>query len=162
MADDIEPGGAGEGEDPFKGTPMEGLFAAFGGPGGAMSGGQMPDLGVLFAQMQQMFEPHDGPVNFAMAKDVAREASAAAGSDPTPHAGQAGAINDAVQLAETWLDRATSIPAGATSAVAWSRADWIDRTADTWRTLIEPVATNVMPSAPQPSCFDSSIVSQDG
>jgi putative hydrolase len=144
MADDIEPGGAGEGEDPFKGTPMEGLFAAFGGPGGAAGGGQMPDMSVLFAQMQQMFVPHDGPINFAMAKDVAREASAAAGADPTPHAGQAGAVNDAVQLAETWLDRATSIPAGATSAVAWSRADWIDRTADTWRSLIEPVATHVI------------------
>ena len=142
MGDDIEPGaGAEPGGDPFKGTPMEGLFAAFGGgPGGQ----QMPDMHVLFAQMQQMFQPHDGPVNFAMAKDVARQAAAAAGDDPSPHSGQTGAINDAVQLGEAWLDRATSIPAGATSVVAWSRADWIDQTTDTWRTLIEPVATHVI------------------
>ncbi|HJR88917.1 MAG TPA: zinc-dependent metalloprotease [Aeromicrobium sp.] len=147
MGDDIEPGGDPDrdaGEDPFKGTPMEGLFAAFGGPGGVMGGGHMPDLSALVNQMQQMFQPHDGPINFAMAKDVARQAAAAAGADPTPHAGQAGAVNDAVQLAEGWLDRATSIPAGATSAVAWSRADWIDQTTATWQTLIEPVATHVI------------------
>lgn len=141
MGDDIEPGAGPEpGDDPFKGTPMEGLFAAFGGAGGQ----PMPDMSVLFAQMQQMFQPHDGPVNFAMAKDVARQAAAAAGDDPSPRSGQAGAINDAVQLAEGWLDRATSIPAGATSIVAWSRADWIEQTTDTWRTLIEPVATHVI------------------
>lgn len=150
MGDDIEPGsGPGPDDadsgDPFKGTPMEGLFAAFGG-GQSPAGGRFPqpDLNLLFGQMQQMFQPHDGPINFAMAKDVARNAAAAAGADPTPHSGQSGAINDAVQLAEGWLDRATSIPAGATSAVAWSRADWIDQTADTWRTLIEPVATHVI------------------
>lgn len=141
MGDDIEPGAGPEpGDDPFKGTPMEGLFAAFGGAGGQ----PMPDMSVLFAQMQQMFQPHDGPVNFAMAKDVARQAAAAAGDDPSPRSGQTGAINDAVQLAEGWLDRATSIPAGATSIVAWSRADWIEQTTDTWRTLIEPVATHVI------------------
>ncbi len=141
MGDDIEPGAGPEpGDDPFKGTPMEGLFAAFGGAGGQ----PMPDMSVLFAQMQQMFQPHDGPVNFAMAKDVARQAAAAAGDDPSPRSGQSGAINDAVQLAEGWLDRATSIPAGATSIVAWSRADWIEQTTDTWRTLIEPVATHVI------------------
>jgi putative hydrolase len=142
MGDDIEPGSTpDDGNDPFKGTPMEGLFAAF---GGQPAGGQMPDLNVLFGQMQQMFQPHDGPINFAMAKDVARQAVAAAGDDPTPHSGQTGAVNDAVQLAEGWLDRATSMPAGATSAVAWSRADWIEQTSDTWRTLIEPVATHVI------------------
>ena len=47
-------------------------------------------------------------------------------------------------MAEGWLNRATSLPAGATSAVAWSRADWIENTSDTWRTLIEPIATHVV------------------
>ena len=48
-------------QNPFAGTPMEGLFAALGG-----SGGQAPDLGALFGQMQQMFRPHDGPVDFGV------------------------------------------------------------------------------------------------
>jgi len=151
MGDDIEPGSdPSNSDDPFKGTPMEGFFAAMGGAGGAGFGGAgfggqgVPDLSLLFGQMQQMMQPSDGPVNFAVAKDVARQASAAAGPDPTPHSGQSGAVNDAVQLAEGWLNRATAIPAGATSAVAWSRADWIENTSDTWRTLIEPIATHVV------------------
>jgi len=151
MGDDIEPGSdPSDSDDPFKGTPMEGFFAAFGGPGGpggsdgTAFGAGMPDLSALFGQMQQFLQPSDGPVNFAVAKDVARQVSAAAAPDPTPHSGQSGAVNDAVQLAEGWLDRATSLPAGTTSAVAWSRADWIENTSDTWRTLIEPIATHVV------------------
>lgn len=145
MADPMDPdGNPDDADDPFKGTPMEGLFGAMGGAFGGPAGGQMPDMSVLFTQMQQMFQPHEGPVNFTMAKDVARQVAAAAGDDPSPHSGQAGAVNDAVQLAEGWLDRATTIPVGATSVVAWSRADWIDQTSDTWRTLIEPVATHVI------------------
>jgi putative hydrolase len=162
MGSDDEPGNIGPGsdpsdsDDPFKGTPMEGMFgpggaafggAGFGGPGfdsTAFGGSGMPDLSAIFGQMQQFLQPADGPVNFTVAKDVARQASAALGPDPAPHSGQTGAVNDAVQLAEGWLDRATSIPAGATSAVAWSRADWIENTSDTWRTLIEPIATHVV------------------
>ena len=145
---DIEPGSdPSDSDDPFKGTPMEGLFSAMGGGAGSGAGfgaAGMPDLSAIFGQMQQFLQPSDGPVNFAVAKDVARQTSAAAGPDPTPHAGQSGAVNDAVQLAEGWLDRATAIPAGATSSVAWSRADWIENTSDTWRTLIEPIATHVV------------------
>ncbi len=146
MADQDEPNRDDEPDptppNPFAGTPMEGLFAALGGAGGAA--GQTPDLGALFGQMQQMFRPHDGPVDFAMAKDVARQALAAAGPDPSPHAGQVGAVDDAVRLAESWLDRATDVPAGATSAVAWSRAEWIEATAPTWETLVLPIAEHVV------------------
>ena len=143
MADQDDPSRDDESDptpqNPFAGTPMEGLFAAFGG-----AGGQTPDLGALFGQMQQMFRPHDGPVDFAMAKDVARHALAAAGPDPSPHSGQVGAVDDAVRLAESWLDRVTDVPAGATSAAAWSRAEWIEATASTWETLVLPIAEHVV------------------
>lgn len=123
--------------NPFAGTPMEGLFAGF-------TGGQMPDMNALMGQMQKMFAPHEGAVNFEMSKDVARHALAAAGPDPSPNAHQTGAVNDAARLAELWLDQATSIPAGATTAVAWSKAEWIESTADTWHQLVEPIAGNVV------------------
>src|SRR5688572_19346670 len=143
MADQDEPNRDDESEptppNPFAGTPMEALFSALGG-----AGGQAPDLGALFGQMQQMFRPHDGPVDFAMAKDVARHAIAASGPDPSPHAGQTGAVDDAVRLAESWLDRVTDVPAGATSATAWSRAEWIEATAPTWETLVLPIAEHVV------------------
>lgn len=123
--------------NPFAGTPMEGLFAGF-------SGGQMPDMNALMSQMQKMFAPHEGAVNFEMSKDVARHALAAAGPDPSPTSNQTGAVDDAVRLAELWLDQATSLPAGATTAVAWSKAEWIESTADTWHQLVEPIAGNVV------------------
>jgi len=126
-------------QNPFAGTPMEGLFAALGG-----SAGQAPDLGALFGQMQQLFRPHDGPVDFDMAKDVARHALAAAGPDPAPHSGQVGAVDDAVRLAESWLDRVTDVPVGATQSAAWSRAEWIEATTPTWETLVLPIAEHVV------------------
>jgi putative hydrolase len=132
MADDDNE----EQQNPFKGTPMEQIFGAF-------SSGQL-DLNQIMGQMQQMFAPHEGSVNFELAKDVARQTLAAAGPDPTPSSAQQGAVDDAVRLAETWLDGVTSIPAGATTATAWSKAEWIEATADTWQQLVEPIAAHVV------------------
>lgn len=125
-----------EPSNPFAGTPMEQMFGAF-------SGGQM-DMSQIMAQMSKMFAPHEGSVNFEMAKDVARHTLAAAGPDPSPNAAQQGAVDDAVRLAETWLDDATSLPAGAVTAAAWSRAEWIESTAPTWQRLVEPIAAHVV------------------
>ncbi len=123
-------------ENPFKGTPFEAMF-------GAMAGGQM-DLNQLMGQVQRMFTPHEGSVDFDAAKDVARHTIAAAGADPSPHSGQVGAVADAVRLAESWLDRATDIPAGATTSAAWSRAEWVEHTSETWHQLVEPIAAHVV------------------
>ena len=123
-------------ENPFKGTPFEQMF-------GAMAGGQV-DMNQIMSQVQRMFTPHEGSVDFEAAKDVARHTLASAGPDPAPHAGQQGAVADAVRLAEAWLDRATDIPAGATTTAAWSKAEWVEHTADTWHQLVEPIAAHVV------------------
>lgn len=126
--------------NPFAGTPMEHLFSAMGG-----QGGQAPDLGALFGQMQRMFSSnHDGPVDFDVAKDVARHVLASKGEDPSPLSNQVNAVQDAVQLAESWLDRATSLPRAVTQTSAWSRAEWIEQTSDSWKVLIEPIAEHVV------------------
>jgi len=124
-------------DNPFKGTPMEQFFASF-------SGGEAPDMSAMFGQMQRMFAPHEGHVNFELAKDVARQVLAAAGPDPFPTPAQTGAVADAVQLAELWLDHATDVPAGATTSAAWSRAHWIENTAPTWQQLVDPIAEHVV------------------
>ncbi len=50
------------------------------------------------------------------------------------------AIADAVHLADTWLDGATSLPAGATKAVSWA-TNWVDNTLATWKRLqCDPMA----------------------
>lgn len=134
MADDDVP--ADDSSNPFKGTPMEQFFAQ-------MSGGQL-DLNQLMSQMQRMFTPHEGTVNFELAKDTARQALAAGGADPSPLSTQVSAVDDAVRLAENWLDRATTLPAGATRSAAWSKAEWIENSMATWQVLVEPIAAHVV------------------
>ncbi len=128
--------------NPFKGTPFEQMFAAFGGamPGGA---GGMPDLSALMGQMQAMMQPHEGAVNWNLAKDVARR-TVAQEPDPTPTAAQQSATADALRLADHWLDSATDLPSGVTTSTAWSRAEWVEQTVDVWRGLVEPVAEHVV------------------
>ena len=133
-----ETGGDSSGQaNPFKGTPMESMFAAFTGGGG------MPDMNVLMAQMQRMFSPHEGNVNWDLAKDVARH-TVAAKPDPSPTTADEGAIADAVRLAEAWLDAVTDLSAGATTSAAWSRAQWVESTTPTWQRLVEPIAAHVV------------------
>ncbi len=130
-----------EPQNPFAGTPMEQIFGAF-------SSGQI-DMNQIMGQMQKMFAPHEGSVNFDLAKDVARHTLAAAGPDPSPNSAQHGAVDDAARLAESWLDTVTSMPAGATQVTAWSKAEWIEATADTWQQLVEPIAEHVVKAMSQ-------------
>jgi putative hydrolase len=135
------PGNPGGNEDPdegpqnpFKGTPFEQFFAG---------GLQGFDMAGLMGQMQAMMQPYDGPVNWNLATDIARR-TAAQEKDPTPSMVDRQRVADAFRLADHWLDSATSLPSGITAPAAWSRAEWIDQTTETWRVLVEPVAQNVV------------------
>src|SRR3954447_16209741 len=131
-------------ENPFKGTPFEQMFSAFGGAFGAGGqGGGMPDLSMLMSQMQAMMTPHEGSVNWTLAKDVARR-TVAAEPDPSASDKDRADVADALRLADHWLDSATEFPSGITSTAAWSRAEWIEETVDVWRRLVEPVAGRVV------------------
>jgi len=122
-----------EGQNPFKGTPFEQLFGA-----GGMGAG-LPDLGALMGQFQSLMQPHEGPINWDFALDMARR-TAAQEPDPSMTPKQQSAVADAVHLADLWLDEATDFESGVTSTAAWSRAEWIVGTTDVWRRLVEPVA----------------------
>ncbi|MGH3358699.1 MAG: zinc-dependent metalloprotease [Nocardioidaceae bacterium] len=132
--DDSNSGGSQP--NPFAGTPMEQMFSAF-------SGGQMPDMNVVMSQMQRMFAPHEGSVNWDLAKEIARH-TVAQSPDPSTTSADQGAVSDAVRLAELWLDSATDLPAIATTATSWSRAEWVEATMDTWQALVEPIAEHVV------------------
>jgi putative hydrolase len=60
--------------------------------------------------------------------------------DPSATSGDLAPIEEAVRLAEHWLDEVTALPAGTTGALAWSRAEWIEQTLPVWKQLVEPVA----------------------
>jgi putative hydrolase len=129
--------GQDPGQNPFKGTPFEQIFGALGGAPGAAGG--LPDLTQLFSQIQFLMQPHEGPVNWDFALDLARK-TVAQSPDPTPTDRQRNAVADAVRLADHWLDDTTTFPSGVTSTAAWSRAEWVVGTTDVWKVLVEPIA----------------------
>lgn len=123
------------GQNPFKGTPFEQLFGAggLGGPGG------MPDLNQLLGQLQNLMQPHDGPINWDFAIDLARK-TVAQTPDPSPTGRQGDAVADAVRLADHWLDETTAFSSGVVTSAAWSRAEWVVGTTEVWKVLVEPIA----------------------
>ena len=129
-------------QNPFKGTPFEQFFGQMmGGTGGAPGGlpGGMPDVNQILGQLQFLMQPHDGPVNWDFALDMARK-TVAQSPDPSPSQKQKDAVADAVRLADHWLDETTAFPSGVSSTAAWSRAEWIVGTTDVWKVLVEPIA----------------------
>ncbi|WP_237689611.1 zinc-dependent metalloprotease [Cellulomonas fulva] len=97
----------------------------------------------VLAQVQQLFAGGDDqPVNWRMAHDLARQ-QAAQGGDPSLTPTQTRQVLDALSVAELWLDAATELPPSAAPARAWSRAEWVEATLPTWRTLTEPVASSL-------------------
>lgn len=131
-----------------------GLPGGAGGPGGAdnpfaaMFGSMNPnDLGAAFQQLGQMLSYEGGPVNWDMAKDIARQTVAQGTPDGVKDASvgiaEKSAVEEAVRLADHWLDDVTSLPSGAATAVAWSRAEWVEATLPVWKELVDPVAERV-------------------
>ncbi|QXQ12854.1 zinc-dependent metalloprotease [Skermania piniformis] len=123
-------------------------------PGGDSSGAQGFDpqsfdaaaLGQMLTQFGQMLTNMGqtggaGPVNYDLAKQIARQQLGA--SVPPVSAGAQQAVADATHLVDVWLDGATTLPAGSGPAVAWTPVDWIERTLDTWRRLCDPVAQQI-------------------
>ncbi|MEY9844018.1 zinc-dependent metalloprotease [Streptacidiphilus sp. MAP5-3] len=157
-----KPGGDNPGGDnPFGfGLPgFPGMPGLPGGPGGAGGSGDNPfaalfggmnpgDIGAAFQQLGQMLSFDGGPVNWELAKNIARQAvvqgTGEEGSkDRSVSQSEQTAVAEAMRLAELWLDSATAFPTGATSATAWSRAEWIEATQPVWQELVDPVAERV-------------------
>ncbi|MBM9503546.1 zinc-dependent metalloprotease [Actinacidiphila acididurans] len=123
------------------------------GPGGdnpfaAMFGSLNPnDIGAAFQQLGQMLSYEGGPVNWDMAKDIARQTVAQGTPDGVKDASVSRAerswVEEAVRLADLWLDGVTSLPSGSGTAVAWSRAEWVEATQPAWQELVDPVAERV-------------------
>ena len=52
-------------------------------------------------------------------------------------------MDEALRLAELWLDPVTDLPATGLIGRAWSRAEWVEETLGTWKRLTEPVANSI-------------------
>ncbi|MCD0482835.1 zinc-dependent metalloprotease [Streptacidiphilus sp. ASG 303] len=143
----------------FGGNPLAGMFGMGGAPGSggpadnpfaAMMGGAFnpADLGAAFQQLGQMLSFEGGPVNWDLATGIARQTVVAGdaeggGKDRSVRDAERAAVAEAVRLADLWLDSVTDFPSGAGTAVAWSRAEWIEATIPVWKDLVDPVAEQV-------------------
>lgn len=125
--------------------------------GGAGAGGMDPQdlakaaglpsdpnaMAMIFQQVQAMFSaPSEGPVNWQLAKDNARRV-AATDSDPSVLPAQAKEVDEALRLAQLWLDPVTEFASIPALGRAWSRAEWVEATMDSWKRLTEPVAVSI-------------------
>jgi len=124
--------GSGGPSDPGAGGPpaAQGPFGAMGDPN------QFADA---LRQFADLLSWQGGPVNWDLAKNVARHAIAAAG-DPSVLEAQRREITEAVRLADLWLDEATTFPSGIRKIEAWSRSEWLEATFPVWAKLCDPIA----------------------
>ncbi|GAA4612974.1 zinc-dependent metalloprotease [Saccharopolyspora hordei] len=130
-------GGAGnQGDNPFG-------FVGMPGPGG-MPQFDIGQLGQMLTQLGQALSHSgsggSGPVNYDLAKQLAVQQLHNTQRTERPSQEQVKAVDDAVRLAELWLDAATALPAGVRTVQTWSSVDWVEKTLPTWQRLCDPVA----------------------
>ncbi|WP_038171239.1 zinc-dependent metalloprotease [Tomitella biformata] len=131
----------GSGSDPFG-------FAAFGQQGGGNF--DPSQLGEMLSQFGQMLSgmggamagggDGKGTVNYELASKTAKSALKNVVPVTAEHTQ---AVVDAVRLAELWMDENTTMPTGVHVTEAWTPAQWIDATIDSWQRLCDPVANQM-------------------
>ena len=127
-------GSSGSGSGSSGGPPDE--------TGGASPFGPLGDpqqFADALRQFADLMSWQGGPVNWDLAKNVARHAVAAAG-DPSVLDVDRHKVVDALRLADLWLDEATSFSTGVRIAQAWSRSEWVEATLPVWSKLCDPIA----------------------
>ena len=130
-------------------TPGDGPDVPGGGPGGpAGPFGSMGPLGPMgdpqqFAEALRQFADlmswQGGPVNWDLAKNIARQTVAQKG-DASVLESDRSKVVEALRLADLWLEDATEFPSGIRTSQAWSRAEWVEATLPVWSKLCDPIA----------------------
>ena len=151
---DDNPGGGqgsgGQGPFPFG-------FGAPGSPGGGANPNQFADA---LRQFADLLSYSGGPVNWELAKNLARQAVATKG-DPSVLSNERAAVTDAVRLADLWLDDVTTFPSGIRKIEAWSQSEWLEATFPVWATLCDPIAAKAVDAMGSMMAFDPSQVDAD-
>src|SRR5690348_4389497 len=126
--------GSGSGSGSSGGPPDE-----TGGAGPLGPLGDPQQFADALRQFADLMSWQGGPVNWDLAKNVARHAVAAEG-DPSVLDVDRHKVVDALRLADLWLDEATSFSTGVRIAEAWSRSEWVEATLPVWSKLCDPIA----------------------
>ncbi len=133
----------GNGPTPGPEDPLAQWLSQFGGG----SGGQF-DLQRLLAQAQQAMAAMAGRtdasgIDWAQTTSAARHVVAALGPDPVPSTTDQRRVAEADRLASLWLDDHVGFEQLTHQPSAWSRAEWVERTTASLRTVAEPIATRI-------------------
>lgn len=111
---------------------------------GMLAGGNL-DISSMMTQLRAMMSGGgDGPVNWSVADQVARQTLGQHPEDvDTLSNGDVAQVKKNLELASLWLNDVTEFDPAYGPLQAWSRLDWIAHTQTTFRKLTEPVAENL-------------------
>ena len=129
------------------------------GPGGSGAGGPNQFADAL-RQCADLLSYSGGPVNWELAKNLARHAIAAKG-DPSVLANERAEVTEAIRLADLWLDGVTTFPSGIRIIEAWSRSEWLEATFPVWSSLCEPIAVKGVDAMSSMLNIDPSQLGED-
>ncbi len=128
-------GGSGSGGS-GSGGGLPGPFGAM-GPLGPM--GDPQQFADALRQFADLMSWQGGPVNWDLAKNIARQTVAQKG-DASVLEIDRGKVVEALRLADLWLEDATEFPSGIRATQAWSRSEWVEATLPVWSKLCDPIA----------------------
>ncbi|MCP2340147.1 zinc-dependent metalloprotease [Actinomadura rupiterrae] len=121
----------------------------FGGMGGDM--GDMRQFADMLHRFADMIGTQgapgsgsDGPLNWDLAKNIARHTVVEDGGDPSVLDAERTKVVEALRLADLWLDEGTTLPAGIRTPQAWSRSEWIEGTLPVWEKVCDPIASRMV------------------
>jgi putative hydrolase len=134
------PGGAsGDDEGGSGGTGAGGPLGPFGGMGPLGPMGDPQQFADALRQFADLMSWQGGPVNWDLAKNIARQTVAQKG-DASVLEIDRNKVTEALRLADLWLEDATEFPSGIRTSQAWSRAEWVEATLPVWSKLCDPIA----------------------
>jgi putative hydrolase len=105
-----------------------------------------PMAAMLRQQMGTLFGTQSAQQRLDNARDIARKVLAVRGDRVVTDA-ERRELEDAVHVAQLWVDPVTGFGSSGSIGQAWSGADWVEATMPTWYSLVEPVADGVTRAA---------------
>jgi putative hydrolase len=124
--------------------PGGGGAGGAGGPGGPLGPlGDPQQFADALRQFADLMSWQGGPVNWDLAKNVARQTVSAQGDASVLEIDRR-KTTDAIRTADLWLEDATTLPTGIRIAQAWSRSEWVEATLPVWSKLCDPIAARAV------------------
>ena len=135
------PGGGGSGGAGSGGAG--GPLGPFGGAGPLGPMGDPQQFANALRQFADLMSWQGGPVNWDLAKNIARQTVAQKGDASVLESDRSKVI-EALRLADLWLEDATEFPSGIRTVQAWSRSEWVEATLPVWSKLCDPIAARAV------------------